>query len=114
MRRRLAQEGQQGGSISAAIPIGSLVKGSVADVKPYGLVCDLDPDPDVVGFVAVHQQVGPGFGKVTACQALLLRTRTCWAKATCGSAATRCPCKITGICIAFYFADASASESADA
>ena len=67
LHRRLVQEGQQGGSISTVLPIGSLVKGSVADVKPYGLVCDLDPDPDVVGFVAVHQQVGPGFGKDTSC-----------------------------------------------
>ena len=55
---RLAQEGQSNGAISSVIPVGSLVKGTVSDVKPYGLVCDLDPDPEVVGFVAVSQQVG--------------------------------------------------------
>lgn len=34
----------------------------MSDIKPYGLVCDLDPDPDVVGFVAGHQQVSKCFG----------------------------------------------------
>eukprot|EP00887_Chlorella_sp_A99_P001742 scaffold19.g1742.t1 len=35
--------------------IGTVVEGSVHDVKEYGILCDLQPHPDVVGLAAPHQ-----------------------------------------------------------
>ena len=39
----------------AKTPIGSIAKGAVHDVKDYGIVCDLEANPDVVGLAATHQ-----------------------------------------------------------
>ncbi len=39
----------------AKTPIGSMAKGAVHDVKDYGIVCDLEVNPDVVGLAATHQ-----------------------------------------------------------
>lgn len=32
-----------------------MAKGAVHDVKDYGIVCDLEVNPDVVGLAATHQ-----------------------------------------------------------
>lgn len=39
----------------AKTPIGAITKGAVHDVKDYGVVCDLEANPDVVGLAASHQ-----------------------------------------------------------
>ncbi|KAK9823324.1 hypothetical protein WJX72_001906 [[Myrmecia] bisecta] len=40
-------------------PIGGRVSGKVHEVNTYGLVCDLDANPDVLGLIASHQLEGP-------------------------------------------------------
>jgi len=32
-----------------------MANGAVHDVKDYGIVCDLEANPDVVGLAATHQ-----------------------------------------------------------
>ena len=44
----------------AKTPIGRIAKGAVHDVKDYGVVCDLEANPDVVGLAATHQVILQG------------------------------------------------------
>ena len=39
----------------AGLPIGGMIDVRVSDVKEYGLLCDMEGFPDLVGLVAPHQ-----------------------------------------------------------
>ena len=54
---RLAAEGKSSDVDWERLPVGGLAEGSVHEVKEYGIVCDLEAHPDLVG-VATHEQVG--------------------------------------------------------
>lgn len=49
---------------AAQFPIGSIIHGRVDEVKPYGAVCDVEPNADVAGLVP-NEQVSMFF---LACQ----------------------------------------------
>lgn len=44
---------------ASAFPIGATVSGQVHEIKEYGIICDVDAHPDVVGLVAFHQAPSP-------------------------------------------------------
>ena len=39
----------------ASLAIGSAATGHVHEVQDYGVVCDLDANPDIVGLISTHQ-----------------------------------------------------------
>ena len=53
---RAAQEAEEASAVDwGKLAIGGAATGRVHEVQDYGIVCDLDQHPDIVGLVSTHQ-----------------------------------------------------------